>query len=313
MKIIFISIFYISMYAAGLPKCVYISSYHKGFSWSDGIEKAIKNTLNGKCEVFQFDMDTKRNKTESFKMAQALKAKNFIDNMNPDIVIASDDNAAKYLVSKYYKNSKIPFIFCGVNWTVEKYGFPYKNVTGMIEVTPISHLFNIAKKIISPKTAIFIGDNTITDKKDLVRFEKYSKHANIKLDSVLVDNISQWKRAYLKAQKEYDFIILGHNAAIKGWNNKDIKEFIYKNTKKLSLTTYKWMMEFSTLGLTILPSEQGKWAATSALAVINGYDIKNIAISTNQKWDIWLNSKILDISNIKIPRQIKNKAKKVNN
>ena len=311
MRLLFLLLFFISLSASKLPTCVYISSYHQGFTWSDAIEKSIKETLKDKCNVFQFNMDTKRNKSEKFKTSQALKAKQFIEKINPNIVITSDDNAAKYLVSKYYKNSKLPIIFCGVNWTVEKYGFPYKNVTGMIEVTPIKHLFSTAKKIVSARNAIFIGDNTITDKKDLARFKKDAKYANIKLSSALVDNVSQWKDIYLKAQKDYDFIILGHNSAIKGWDNNEIKKFVYKNTKKLSLTTYSWMMDFATLGFTILPQEQGEWVATTALAVLDGYKIQNIAITTNKKWDIWLNKKIQKKSNIHIPRQIRNKAKKV--
>jgi len=311
MKVLIITLMYISLYASSIPKCVYISSYHQGFSWSDGIESSIKKVLKNKCEVFQFNMDTKRNKTEEFKKSQALLAKKFIDKINPSVVITSDDNAAKYLVSKYYKNSKIPFIFCGINWTAKKYGFPYKNVTGMLEVLPINGLFELSDTIIHGKTAIFIGDNTITDKKDLKRFQEFSESSNIKLDYELVDNISQWKSIYLKAQKDYDFIILGHNAAIKNWDDKEIKEFVYENTKKLSITTYTWMMQFSTLGLTILSSEQGTWAANSALAIINGYNIQDISITTNKKWDIWINTRIQKSSGIHIPRYIKNKAKRV--
>jgi len=81
-------------------------------------------------------MDTKRNKNIDFIKAQALKAKNLIEKVKPDIVLTSDDNAAKFLIVPYFKDSKIPFIFSGVNWTAEKYGFPFKNVTGMIEVNP---------------------------------------------------------------------------------------------------------------------------------------------------------------------------------
>ena len=181
----------------------------------------------------------------------------------------------------------------------------------MLEVLPINGLFELSDTIIHGKTAIFIGDNTITDKKDLKRFQEFSESSNIKLDYKLVDNISQWKNIYLKAQKDYDFIILGHNAAIKNWNDKEIKEFVYKNTKKLSITTYTWMMQFSTLGLTILSSEQGTWAANSALAILNGYNIQDISITTNKKWDIWINTRILQSSGIHIPRYIKNKAKRV--
>jgi ABC-type uncharacterized transport system substrate-binding protein len=301
----------ISLYAKNDRLCVYISSYHQGFAWSDGIEKAVKSTLKDKCKIIQYNMDTKRYKEDSYIKGQALNAKNFIDALNPDVVITSDDNAAKYLITPYYKDSSIPFVFSGVNWTVEKYGFPFRNVTGMIEVTPIKQLFDIADEIVSGKKAIFIGDNTITDKKDLARFKKDAKLANIQLDDILVDKVSQWKKAYKEAQTQYDYVILGHNAAIKGWNDDDIKKFVYKNTKILSLTTYTWMMEFSTIGLTILSSEQGEWSAKTALAILDGYKVEDIAITTNKQWDIWLNSKIQNVSEVSIPRKIRLKAKKI--
>ena len=71
------------------------------------------------------------------------------------------------------------------------------------------------------------------------------------------------------------------------------------------------MMEYSTVGLTILAQEQGEWAANTALAVIEGYPIKDIAITTNKQWDIWLNTKIQKASGVKIPRKIRMKAKKI--
>ena len=256
-------------------------------------------------------MDTKRNKNTTFIETQAKIVKDKIDKLKPDVVITSDDNAAKYLIAKYYKDSPIPFIFCGINWTVEKYGFPYSNVTGMIEVTPIKQLFSVAKEILSPKTAIFIGDNTITDKKDLARFQKDAIDANIQLDDKLVETIEEWKDAYKDAQNKYDFVILGHNAAIKDWDDDHIKAFIQKNTKKLSLTTYTWMMDFAIIGFTILPEEQGHWAANATLALLDGYPIRKIKITTNKKWDIWLNKKIQKVTDINIPRKIRNKAKKI--
>lgn len=299
--------------AETLPECVYISSYHQGYEWSDGIEKSMKNILQTKCNITQFDMDTKRNKSEDFKIAQGLKAKSMIEKINPKLVIVSDDNAAKYVVQNHFKNSSIPFIFCGVNWTADEYGFPCPNVTGMIEVTPIKPLFEKATLISKGKKAIFIGDNTETDKKDLIHFQKYAKKMGITLDSALVDLDSQWKEQYLKAQKKYDFVILGHNSAIKGWNDLVMMDFVVKNAKKFSVTTYSWMIPFAHYGLTIKPEEQGEWVANTALAVLKGYKVSDITITSNKTWDSWVNMNIINKSNIKLSREIIEKSKKFNN
>ena len=130
-------VFMMSAQAAEAARCVYISSYHKGYAWSDGVERGLLKTLDGHCEITRFDMDSKRNKDEASIQQAALEAKALIDATQPDVVIASDDNASKYLIVPYYKDAEIPFVFCGVNWTVEQYGYPFSNVTGMIEVAAI--------------------------------------------------------------------------------------------------------------------------------------------------------------------------------
>lgn len=161
-------------------KCLYISSYHQGYAWSDGVERGLRSVLNGKCEIRQHDMDTKRNKTKEFKEEASLKAKQLIESWKPDIVITSDDNAAKYLIQPYFKDHEIPFVFCGINWTAAEYGFPYSNVTGMVEVAPIFPLLEKVQDLVpGAKKAIYIGANTLTEEKNLARFQNATQKMKI--------------------------------------------------------------------------------------------------------------------------------------
>lgn len=94
--------------AKNLPTCVYISSYHQGYAWSDELETSLRNILKDHCLIKQFNMDTKRNKDEGFIQQKAKEAKALIDKTQPAVVITSDDNAAKYVIAQYYNpNSKI--------------------------------------------------------------------------------------------------------------------------------------------------------------------------------------------------------------
>ena len=146
--------------AQQLRKCLFVASYHQGYAWQDGLERGLRSVLEGKCEIRQFNMDTKRNPSHEFGKKMALEAKARIESWKPDIVIASDDNASKYLVAPYFKDAKLPFVFCGINWTAKEYGYPYSNATGMIEVFPIKQLIKQIKRIIpNAKTAVFVrGD-----------------------------------------------------------------------------------------------------------------------------------------------------------
>ena len=301
----------LSLEAKDFPKCVYINSYHKGFSWSDKIEKSLKDVLKNSCEIIQINMDTKRNKSDEYIKAKAIEVRDLIYKLKPSIVIASDDNASKFVIKPYFKDSDIPFIFCGINWTAKEYGFPYKNVTGMIEVIPINDLYKLAKSLTGGKKALFIGDDTLTERKDLSHFSKLSEKHMIHLDSVLVDTIDEWKEAYKNAQENYDFIILGHNSAVKNWDDEEIKKYIATNSKKLVLTTYDWMMPFSMIGLTIKAQEQGLWAGNAAKAVLEGFNFSDINITVNKTWETIINTKQIKLANIKLPRDLLVKSKKL--
>jgi ABC-type uncharacterized transport system substrate-binding protein len=292
-------------------KCLYISSYHKGYAWSDGVERGLRQTLNDQCELKQFDMDTKRHKEEEEKKNAALRAKELIESWKPDVVITADDNAAKYLVQPYYKDHPIPFVFCGINWNVDEYGFPYTNTTGMVEVAPIDALFEKVRDIQGYSSkAIYIGANTLTEEKNLKRFQRAAGKYGILLEHQLVNSSQEWMQAYSEAQA-FDFIVIGSNSGINDWEAEKVEKFVKSSTSTLSLTNHGWMMPYTLLGLTKVPEEHGEWAALAALEILRGTKPAEIPIVSNRKWDIWVNREILGLSRIRFPESLLRKAKKV--
>jgi ABC-type uncharacterized transport system substrate-binding protein len=305
------------LFASYLPltvqadKCLFVSSYHPGYAWSDGVERGIRSILEGKCEIRQFNMDTKRNKHPEHMKAAGMEAKQLIDSWKPDIVITADDNAAKYVIQAHYKDHQIPFVFCGINWTADEYGFPYSNVTGMVEVAPIYPLLEKVMDLIpDAKKAIYLGADTVTEKKNLARFEKALVKYDIHLDAALADTMHDWLNSYTRAQ-QYDFIIVGSNSGIHDWNREHVINTIRKRGEKLSVTNHDWMMPYSMLGFTKVPEEQGEWAAQAALSILAGVEISKIAIVPNRKWDIWTNSSLIQAGNITLPEGLILKSKHV--
>ncbi len=301
-------VFLLTATTVNAAKCVYISSYHQGYAWSDGVERGLLKTLDGKCEITRFDMDSKRQKDEESIKQAALKAKNLIDNTQPDVVIASDDNASKYLIVPYYKDADIPFVFCGVNWTVEQYGYPFSNVTGMIEVAAIDPMFDKAAAITGKiKHAVYIGADTLTEEKNLKRFIAAGKKNNIKITSQLVETMPEWIKAYQQAQQA-DLIIMGSNAGIPDWDKDEAQDAISTVSKTLSATNHGWMMPYTMFGMTKVPEEQGEWAARVAIEIMNGTKPSDIPIIPNRNFDIIVNNSLLDSAQIKLPEFIKLKA-----
>ena len=129
------------------PLCYHVSSYHAGFAWSDGIERGLGEGLEGHCRVETFHLDTKRFLEPAQMRAAAEAAHRRMLEIEPDIVIVSDDNAVRHFVEPRLLGTDMPVVFCGVNWTVEEYRLPDPNVTGMIEVSPMDALLELGREI----------------------------------------------------------------------------------------------------------------------------------------------------------------------
>ena len=168
-------------------------------------------------------------------------------------MIASDDIASKYLIVPYYHDADIPFVFCGVNWTVEQYGFPFSNVTGMIEVAAIEPMFDKAAAITGKiRHAFYIGADTLTEQKNLNRFQNAGKRYSIKITSRLVQTMSEWIETYDEAQQA-DLIIIGSNAGIQNWDEETVQSAIQPISTTLSTTNHSWMMPCSS-GTLVMPN-----------------------------------------------------------
>ncbi len=116
-------------------KILFINSYHEGYEWSDGVEKGAHNVLDGTGIDLKFvRMDTKRNPDAAFGKKAGEQVKTEIESFKPDVIIAADDNAQKYVIVPYYKGGSLPVVFAAVNWDASAYGYPTSNVTGMLEV-----------------------------------------------------------------------------------------------------------------------------------------------------------------------------------
>jgi ABC-type uncharacterized transport system substrate-binding protein len=295
MRYLFILLLY--MFATVTPaqaaKCMLVLSYHKGYAWNDGVQRGVESTLKDQCNLRIFYMDTKRHQSREYGERIARQAMQQINDFQPDVLIAADDNASRYLVSKYYRNADLPIVFCAVNWDVSKYGYPYKNVTGMIEVAPIQPVFEVSRKILGKINKVaYIGAKTFTEKKNAHRVVDILKKQGVTTRVHLVSSADEWKEVFIRSQSA-DLIMLGSNAGISNWGNDDIASFVKTNAKKLIITNHNWMAPYSMYAMTKVPEEQGEWAAEAALAIIKGLSPSKIPIRVNRKWQTYINTPLL--------------------
>ena len=308
---LFLIMAFCTMPVATAWTCVYVSSYHKGYTWSDGVERGLRSALQGQCNIVQFDMDSKRNRSEPYIKQKAQEIAAEITRIKPDVLIVSDDNAAKYLAVPYFNGGELPVVFCGINWTVDEYNFSPANVTGMVEVAPVRPLLHWAKKLKKGASGRYIGAKTLTAEKNIAHVEKVAVKLGIKLESVLVDNQVEWRNAFDKTDG-VDFIYIGSSAGISDWDEQTNSQFIRQHVDKLLLTNHDWMMPIAMLGFVKIPEEHGVWAGKTALAIHQGLSIDRIPVISNREWEIYENPSLLNITEISLPKALRAKAKKYN-
>ena len=285
------------------PKILFIDSYHEGYAWSDGITAGIgKVFADNQVTLKVHRMDTKRNKTEEFKKKAALTAKAVIEEFKPDVVIATDDNASKYLIVPYYRGGRLPFVFAGINWDASRYGFPASNVTGMVEVNASVALMEALQTFSGGVTIGFLSDDTASTQKEL----KNSKEVlGLEFDKVtLVNTFEEWKRAYLKMQEQVDVLYFYNNAGIKGWNDVEASRFAVENARIPSGAVQAWMAPYVLLVFPKDATEQGEWAALTALQIANGVSPSEIPMVQNQRTTPLINNSLARKLQLDIPAEL---------
>jgi ABC-type uncharacterized transport system substrate-binding protein len=290
-------------------KVFIIDSYHEGYPWSDELVRSAEETLKAEgveCKVFR--MDTKRNQSDEFARLAAEKAKAGIDAFKPDLIIAADDNASKYVLVPFYRNASIPCVFCGVNWDASVYGFPCSNITGMVEVAPVAELLNYLKKCGSGPGAGWITADNSTQRKE---GGAYKNTLKLDLTACYVRSFAEWKKEFIELQKKCGSIIVGNNSGIPDWNDAGAVKFMRENTKVPTGTVYDFMMPLSVIGFVKQAAEQGEWAGETAVKILRGASPPSIPVERNSRGDLMINRPLAKKLGLEIPPEILGGAKKI--
>lgn len=256
-------------------------------------------------------MDSKKLKQSDQIEAVGLEAKAFIDKNQPDIVIVSDDNAAEYVLKEHYRNHRIPFVFCGVNNSGKRYGLPYSNTSGMVEIAPTKlFLEQLLHQQPTQDHVAYLTTQGTTVQQNIAAFHEVVKNLNIKSSTFQAHNQEDWRALYqrLQAQPDVNIIILGNFVAFPKWDHQINLEWIERHNHKLSIATQEWMMPYVAIGMTKSASEQGKWAGESAATILKGTPINQLSIVPNQQFQTWINPQLAKPVQAQIPQNIMNQA-----
>ena len=308
-------LFVVSFASAGFAKdyngkkILFVDSYHEGYAWSDGITEGIQKTLDGTgVELKIFRMDTKRNSGDAFKKEAAEKVKATIEAFKPDVVIVADDNAAKYVVVPYFKDAGLPFVFCGVNWDAAVYGFPCKNVTGMVEVTPIPQILEQLRPYAKGDRLGMIAPDIETAHKEA---DNYRKIFGYEVTDYYAKDFEDWKKGFTELQGKVDMLIIDSDGGLYKDHADEMKAFVEANTKIPTGAAYDFMAPYALLTYGKVAQEQGIWSAKAALKILDGSSPADIPLAKNEQGVLIINTRIAKEIGAQIPFEVLQSAEKV--
>jgi ABC-type uncharacterized transport system substrate-binding protein len=272
-------------------KVLFVNSYHQGYPWSDGEEKGAEMALKSSGVKLDFvRMDVKRHQGDAaFAKAAALKVKAEIESARPDLVILADDPAVQLVLVPYFKDSPVPFVFCGVNWDATRYALG-KNTTGMVEVALVKELLGGLKDYAKGQRVGFL---TVDSETERIEGPYYKKALGLSFASErYVKTMAEWKEAFLKMQGEVDVLFLGNYAGINDWSEADAAAFAQEHSRIPSGTIYDFMMPYAMLGYAKIAEEQGAFSGKVALEILGGKAPSAIPVTPNKQARIFINPKL---------------------
>jgi len=302
------------------PKRVfYVNSYHKGYGWSDDIERGLFKSLGiqeqpdgtfaaaqGDLEFRLYRMDAKRNSAETSQLQAARSARAVIEEWHPDLLLASDDSAAKYLIEPYYKHSPLPVVFCGLNWDAGMYGFPTANVTGLVEVTPVLETIELLRPYARGERLGYIGADVLSERKELRHMQEVL-HLSF-ADGELARTFAQWQAAYTRLQDTVDLLVWLSPAGIQGWDDEQADRFILEHTRIPSGGLGENSVRYALAGKVKIAEEQGWWLGNTALRILDGTSPAAIPVATNQQAKLFLNMALAKRLGVKFPLELVDQA-----
>lgn len=267
--------------------CVYIASYNLRNPWQKGTEEGLRPGINQLCDFKVFYMNSKRVHSPNKLKAIGLKAKQFIEQHHPDIILFSDDNAIHYVLKPYFQNSSVPTLFCGLNDNSTHYHFTSKLLTGMVEITHFKSIADQVNQIFRrPVQGAYLGGTGTSEEAHMTQI-----HQRLKFDTFESKTNAEWFKNLknIENNPNYQYILIGNTSSIPHWDAPKAKRLLSKPSAQLHVTYVDFMMPYADVGITKSAQEQGNWLYQLTQAIFSGIPVQNIPIVSNRTFNYWYN------------------------
>jgi ABC-type uncharacterized transport system substrate-binding protein len=269
-------------------KVLVVMSYEADNPWVSEIQEGINSVLATSSEITYFYMDTKVAPTEGPKKGE--EAYSLYQSLQPDGVIAADDDAQAMFVVPFLKNKvKTPVMFNGVNHSSEKYGFPASNVSGILERAHVRESLAFAKQLIpSIRTVCFITNDVPAGRALRTQVEEEKSTYPVKVGAFyLVKNTNEMNVLVKNGRSACNTILIDSLEGIsdnagRPLNNKEVLKALNAVYSGPVLCGNRYQVEQGAWAAVVKTGqEQGETSAAMLLKAMRGTPVAKIPLVSN--------------------------------
>jgi len=274
--------------AAAPPKVLVVMSYHETQPMETEIRKGIEEVLGERAQLHYVYLDTKYNM--QLGKERARKAFERYRELRPDGVIAADDDAQSLFVVPYLSNKvSTPVMFCGVNAEAANYGYPSRNVSGIMERSHISESIAFLQQLVpsARKIAFMAPDDTMGRiYRNQVEREASSYSATV-LPVRLVRSLDEATSLARSLRNESDALFLLSMASVRDGkhaqaSDREIFSTLSRRYGKPVISVSDFEIRHGLLCAVVKSGrEQGATAARMLLKAMAGTPLSRIPVTSN--------------------------------
>ena len=287
-----------SAHAFAAYKVLVVMSYEDDYLWTSEIREGIEQAFGNSAELNFFYMNTKKELSKGPQRAE--EAYQLYLKLQPDGVIAADDNAQSMFVVPYLRNKvKTPVMFCGVNGDPEHYGYPAKNVSGILERYHFEETIALNRQLDERiKRFVFMSKDSPTADMEELQLNRLIEEN--KLSSELVAFLRPRTRQQVldmarESRGKADLMIVGSLQGVTDEAGEPLIEIdvlaeVFRAFNKPSGAINAYTVKRGALAAVIKTGqEQGKVASRMLLRAMQGTPLSELPITRNYRGSRMIN------------------------
>ncbi len=317
------------IFNANKPTLLVLHSYGEDYVWAREVSVGLRRVLDDATgiNVHFHHMHTKRFNDQDALRRAGIAAREAIERLDPDVLLAVDDYAQSLAARYYVDDPKLKIVFAGLNGGVAPYGYDQaRNVTGILERKPARALKEVLLSMardrgIAQPRALYLADSGYSAERDAEHLAAFDWGELDYRPARFVGDFEAWQQTVKALSGELDFLLVGgyrklHRSAddhtltpaseVMGWTEA------HATMPVIGMNVFN-TEDGATLSVGVSPYEQGEWAANAALEILGGKSPERIAMVESSQYVVAVRKSSMERRGLMLPTIYEAFARATNN